>query len=123
MTSAERQARWGHAGGTIELSGSHALIDQVERSLFSIGAVTVRLDSEGGEFLLHPNLLQSVLDLHAHAGVLSLLVRTNEDGSFKARAGSQQTSIDSTEPRAVIAAVHRLLREAGILIPPERANI
>ena len=85
--------------------------------------MTIRLDAEADEFLLHPNLLQSVLDLHARAGVLSLLVRTNEDASFKARAGNQQISIDSAEPRAVIAAVHRLLREAGILIPPERANI
>ena len=123
VTASERQARWGHAGGTLELTGSQALIDQVERSLFSIGAVTIRLDAEADEFLLHPNLLPSVLDLHARAGVLSLLVRAHEDASFKARAGNEQVSIDSAEPRAVIAAVHRLLREAGILIPPERANI
>ncbi len=123
VTSAERQARWGHAGGWVELAGSPEIVDQVERSLFSIGAVIVRLDAEAGEFQLHPNLLQSILDLHARAGVLSLLVRTNEDGSFKARAGNQQISIDSAEPRAVIAAVHHLLREAGISIPSERANI
>ena len=95
----------------------------MERSLFSIGVVTIRIDADADEFLLHPNLLQSVLDLHARAGVLSLLARTNEEVSFKARAGSQQTSIDSAESPPVIAAVHRLLREAGILIPPERANI
>ena len=123
VTPAERQARWMHASGTLELTGSQALIDQVERSLFSIGAVTIRIDADADEFLLHPNLLQSVLDLHARAGILSLLARTNEDESFKARAGSQQTSIDSAESPPVIAAVHRLLREAGILIPPERANI
>ncbi len=123
VTSAERQARWGHAGGWVELEGSPEIVDQVERSLFSIGAVTIRIDSEAGEFQLYPNLLQSVLDLHARAGVLSLLLRTNVDGTFKTRAANQQISIDSAEPRAVIAAVHQLLREIGILIPPEGANI
>jgi sulfate adenylyltransferase subunit 1 len=123
VTSAERQARWGHAGGVLELRGSQMLIDQVERSLFSIGAVVIRLDAEADEILLHPNLLHSILDLHSRAGVVTLLARTTENGSFAARVGDRQISMDSSEPQAVIAAVHGLLREAGTLIPPERANI
>jgi len=123
VTPGERQARWSHAGGALELTGSQSLIDQVERSLFSIGAVSIRLDPEADEFLLHPSLLESILNLHARAGILSLIVRTNQGGNFQARAASQQLSIHSSEPAAIVTAVHRLLREAAILIPPERANI
>jgi len=123
VTSGERQARWGHRGGALELAGPAALIDAVERSLFAAGAVTVRLEADSDEFLVHPNLLESILDLHSRAGILSLVVRTADSETFRTRSGNSQISIESTEPAQVIAAVQRLLREAAIFISSERANL
>ncbi len=59
VTAGEREARWGHRGGVLELSGPAALIDAVERSLFAVGAVTCRIDGESDVFLLEPESLAS----------------------------------------------------------------
>ena len=40
-----RSARWGHRGGLLELIGPSDAIDQIERSLFDLGAVTARVEA------------------------------------------------------------------------------
>ena len=50
VTAGEREARWGHRGGVLELTGPAELIDAVERSLFAVGAVTCRIDAEMRRF-------------------------------------------------------------------------
>ena len=76
VTAGEREARWGHRGAVVELSGSPELIDAVERSLFVVGAALAGIDAESEEFLLHPQLLGLVTSLQSRAGLLSIVVAT-----------------------------------------------
>ena len=52
MTAGEREARWGHRGGVLELKGPEELIDAIERSLFAAGAVPVRIEADDDAFVL-----------------------------------------------------------------------
>jgi sulfate adenylyltransferase subunit 1 len=133
VTAGERQARWGHRGGVVELSGPLELIDAVERSLFSVGAVTSRIDAESEEFLLHPQMLDVMTEHEARSGLLVLLVRVLEDGPLTARVGESTIQVESeqlvdveagaTAPGVVAAAVRRLLEAEGIFIASEGANL
>jgi hypothetical protein len=123
VTAGERQARWGHRGGVLELAGPAAAIDAVERSLFSVGAATSRLDAESEEFLLHPQLLEVITAQQTRAGLLTLLVHTEESGPLKARVGEREIQIDSSEPMQVAAAVRQLLEQTAIFIASEGANL
>jgi len=123
VTAGERQAKWGHRGGVLELSGPAELIDAVERSLFSVGVVTVRVDAESEELLLHPHLLDLVTANQTRAGLLSLLVREKNDGPLVARIEDHEAQVDTTEPLKAVTAVHQLLQEAAIFISTEKANI
>ncbi len=123
VTPGERQARWGHRGGVLELIGPAALIDAVERSLFSVGVVTGRIDAELEEFSLHPQLIVILAEHHTRSGLLSLLVREQENGPLTARIEGHEISIDSAEPATVVAVVHQLLQSAAIFISAEGANI
>jgi hypothetical protein len=133
VTAGERQARWGHRGGVVELTGPVALIDAVERSLFSVGAVTSRIDMENEEFLLHPQMLDVMTEHEVRSGLLVLLVRVLEDGPLTARVGENTIQVESEElvdieagataPAVVVAAVRRLLEAEGIFIASEGANL
>jgi sulfate adenylyltransferase subunit 1 len=123
VTSGERQLRWGHHGGVLELSGPAALIDAIERSLFAIGAVTIRIDTEDEEFLLHPQLQELLLTTQTRSGLLSLLVRIEEDAPLTARAGNEAITLNASDPTRAIAEVHRLLHVANILLSTERLGL
>ncbi len=123
VTAAEREARWGHRGAVVELNGPAEAIDAVERSLFSIGAVPVRLEKDEEAFLLHPGLLPAVAAAHAQAGLLALVTASNEETRLQARAEGRGIATETAEPAHMVAAVHRLLYEAGILISAERAGL
>jgi sulfate adenylyltransferase subunit 1 len=123
VTAGERQSRWGHRGAFVELTGPQVLIDAVERSLFSIGAVTGRLEADNDDFLLHPGLLDAIVRLQTEAGMLSLIVHETEADSLLARTESDQIEVEATEPQHAVAAVHQLLYRSGIFISSERANI
>ena len=121
VSASERQARWGHRGGVLEISGPSELIDAIERSLFAIGAVTARIDAASEEFLLHPQLLELVLAGQTQAGFLSLLVRAQEEDT--ARAGDENIPLDASDFASAIAAVHRLLRASNILVSTEGLDL
>ncbi len=123
VTAGEREARWGHRGGVLELSGPIALIDSIERSLFSVGVVSNRVDAENEVFLLHPGLLEIVTGLQLQAGLLALVVRANESGGLMARVEDQRIELDKCDPIQAVSAVHRLLHSAGVFISPEKAGI
>ncbi len=128
VTAGERQARRGHRGGVVELTGPAELIDAVERSLFSVGAVTSRIDAESEEFLLHPQMLDAMTEHEARLGLLVLLVRVRENGPLTARVGENTIRVESGEPgemspAVAAAAVRRLLEAEGIFIASERANL
>ena len=118
ITAEERAARWGHRGGVLELNGPLKLIDQIERSLFAQGVVTVRLESIDAEVEGHETQLQSVVQ----AGLLALVVTSAEGNTLTARAKNQQVTVNANNADEDIAAVHELLARAGTLLSHESAD-
>ena len=126
VTAGEREARWGHRGAVLELSGPTAWIDSIERSLFIIGVASVRIEADNEDFLLHPNLLEIVTRLQIQSGLLTLIVNANEKGPLIARAEGRQISLDANDPdktAAAVSDVHQLLYETGIFISSEKAGL
>ena len=123
VTPGERQARWGHRGGVLELTGPAELIDAVERSLFSVGVVTSRIEADDDAFLLHPRLLEMVTQIETRSGLLSLVARASEDGRLVARVEGEELKLDASEPMQAVTAVHQLLYSTGIFIPSEKAGL
>jgi sulfate adenylyltransferase subunit 1 len=123
LTAGERDARWGHRGGVVELYGSEQLVDAIERSLFSVGAVTVRVDAASEAFVCHPELLSLVTGQQVQSGLLALVFIKGEDEALTARIDGTTLELDARTPMHAIAAVHQLLHSTGIFISSERANL
>jgi sulfate adenylyltransferase subunit 1 len=123
VTAGEREARWGHRGGVLELSGPATLINAIERSLFTIGVITARVDLEGDFFPLNPLLLETLTSVQTRSGLLTLLVRESESEEFVARVENESMSLDASEPMRVLSAVHQLLHKTGFFVSAERANL
>ncbi len=123
VTAGEREARWGHRGGVLELTGPAELIDAVERSLFSVGAVTSRIDADEPVFRENPQLLDLVTDAQAQAGLIALVVRAAEEDALTASAGGFNVTLDANNRMHAVTEVHRLLRRASIFISSEGANL
>ncbi len=123
VTAGEREARWRHRGGMLELAGPVGLIDAVERSLFAIGAVTCRVDAGEGASLRHLGLLDVVTDLHTQSGFLTILARAGDEGTLTASAGGFEITLDAENRMHAVAAVHELLQRAGIFISSEGADL
>ena len=141
VTAGEREARWGHRGAILELAGPKELIDAVERSLFAAGAVPVRLDADAEVFVLNSGLLETAARLQSEAGLLALVATKSDDGRLRARSEGREVTIDAEPASAesevgdaagesdanrssrAVAAVHRLLRDAGIFISSEKAGL
>ena len=123
VTAGERDARWGHRGGVLELTGPVELLDAVERSLFSAGVVSCRIDADDDAFILHPGLIDIITLTQLQSGLLALVVRVDESGAATARAEGEQIALEATDSNAAIAQVHQLLHTAGIFIPSEKAGL
>jgi sulfate adenylyltransferase large subunit len=123
ITAGEREARWGHRGGALELNGPATLIDAIERSLFTIGVISSRANAESDLFLLHPALLAELAEVQTRSGILTLLVRQNDSDELVARMDNESISVDANEPMRALSAVHQLLNRAGIFVSAERANL
>ena len=123
VTAGEREARWGHRGGVLELAGPAELIDAIERSLFAVGAVTSRTDAGSDAAQFAPGILAALAETQTRSGLISLVARANEEGTLTARAEGSEISLDTGNPMHAVAAVHELLRRVGIFISPERADL
>jgi len=123
VTAGEREARWRHRGGVLELSGSTELIDAVERSLFAVGAVTCRIDAGERASLQHLGLLDVMTDLQTRSGLLTILARSGDEGALAASTGGFEIVVDADNRMHAVAAVHRLLERAGIFISSEGADL
>jgi sulfate adenylyltransferase subunit 1 (EFTu-like GTPase family) len=123
VTAGEREARWGHRGGVLELTGPVALIDAVERSLFAVGAVTCRIDAGEPDFRENPRLLDAVTDVQAQSGLIALVVRAKQEAALKASAGGFEITLDADNRMHAVTEVHQLLRRAGIFISSEGADL
>jgi hypothetical protein len=138
LTAGEKEARWGHRGGVLELNGPKELIDAVERSLFVAGAVPIRIEADDDAFVLHPSLLEIVTTLQVNAGLLTLVVHAGAARTLIARAEGRELIIDPDGVRSAddsddaddakraslaVSAVHQLLHDAGIFISSEMAGL
>jgi sulfate adenylyltransferase large subunit len=123
VTAGEREARWGHRGGVLELSGPAESIDGIERSLFTVGIICVRIDTGDAALQAHPGLLETITRVQIQAGLLALVVRANESDRLTARIEEHEIALDADESMKAASAVHQLLHRAGIFIPSEMAGL
>jgi sulfate adenylyltransferase large subunit len=123
VTAGERDDRWGHRGGVLEVTGPVEILDAVERSLFSVGVVCCRIDADDDAFILHPSLLEIVTRIQFQSGLLALVVRVDESGAATALTEGEQVSLDATDSKKAVAQVHQLLHSAAIFIPSEKAGL
>jgi sulfate adenylyltransferase subunit 1 len=123
VTALERAARWGHRGGVLALNGPAELIDLIERSLFTAGVITQRVNMGDAGITQPPGLLDALVRLQIEAGLLVLQVTANESGQLVARAVGRQVILEDTNRGSVVAAVHQLLHDAAILYDTERVGL
>ncbi len=123
VTAGEREARWRHRGGVLELAGPTELIDAVERSLFAVGAATCRIDAGELSSLEHLGMLDIVTDLQTRSGLLTILARLGDESVLTANAGGFEITLDADNRMHAVASVHQLLQRAGIFISPEGADL
>ncbi|MGB6689406.1 MAG: sulfate adenylyltransferase subunit CysN [Terracidiphilus sp.] len=123
VTAEERAARWGHRGGVLELHGSEQLIDSIERSLFHLGAITLRIENSGPLVAFHAQSVDAVLEAAVRSGLIVLLTDSTGDYTFTARAAGHEISLDVEDTHSAIVAVHRLLAQAGILNSMGKADV
>jgi len=115
VTAGERAVRWGHRGGLLELSGPVAIIDRIERSLFAIGTVTARVDTDDKVFRTRPDLLEMLVKRNVQSGFLTIAAVASTSAQLTVRAGNEQVVLATTDADETIQAVHRLLARTGIL--------
>jgi sulfate adenylyltransferase large subunit len=123
VTAIERAARWGHQGGVLSLTGPARLIDLIERSLFTAGVVTQRINTSEAVIAEHPELLETVARIQVAAGLLVLQVTLNDSEQLVARVRDRQLVLEDTNRSGVVAAVHELLHEAEIIFDTEKAGL
>jgi sulfate adenylyltransferase large subunit len=123
VTAGEREARWGHRGGLLELAGPREMIDAIERSLLAVGAVACRIDASEQAFLKHLGLLDLLTDLQAQSGLVTLVARSSENGTLTASADGSEITLDAGNKMHAVAEVHQLLRRAGIFNSSEMADL
>ncbi len=123
VTAEERLARWGHRGGVLELSGTSEIIDTIERSLFTIGAITSRIATTDAIFASNAGLLDTLIQSHVQSGIIALAVTENESPTLTARVEDRQLTLDVSDSASAITAVHELLAQSGILHVSGKANV
>jgi sulfate adenylyltransferase large subunit len=123
VTAGEREARWGHRGGVLELAGPVTLIDVVERALFAVGIISSRIDANDDLFRSHPNLMEVVTGIQTRSGLLTLVAHASENSKLTARVDGEQITLGATEPMHTVSAIHQLLQRAGIFISSEKAGL
>jgi hypothetical protein len=102
------------------------------------GAVPVRIEADDDAFVLHPRLLEIVTALQVEAGLLALVVNANQSGTLLARVEDKQIVVEldaagdandtddadgAKRAGRAVAAVHRLLHDAGVFISSEMAGL
>ncbi len=123
ITAGERESRWGHRGAVLELTGPVSLIDSIERSLFTVGVISVRLNPDAELFRSNPQLFQTVADLQVKAGFLVLNVRPGDAGILIARSQGQEVILESGETMKAVSAIHQLLHRTGVFTSTEQAGL
>jgi len=115
VSAEERATRWGHRGGALSLSGPAVLIDAIERSLFTVGAVTSRVDVDDSRFADQVRLLDLVVQSNVQSGFIVLAVTATDGDVLVAQVEEQQLILDAEDQNSAVSAVLRLLEQTGIL--------
>lgn len=123
VTAGEREGRWGHRGAVLSVTGPDVIIDALERSLFSAGAVVCRIDADGNDFVCNPALLDAVAPIAAQSGLLALIAHVREGNRLTASVEGAEAALETEDPMQAIAAVHQLLHRAGIFVSSEKAGL
>jgi sulfate adenylyltransferase subunit 1 len=118
VSAEQRTARWGHCGAVLELHGPAQVIDAVERSLFESGAITSRINAID----LSETIIHSVAQSLVQSGLIALVITETESTTLTAQVDELQLTVDAHEAVHAIAAVHRLLTDAGVLHSSRKAN-
>jgi sulfate adenylyltransferase large subunit len=121
VSLAERAARWGHKGGSLELTGPADLIDRIERRLFAQGLATTRIEKDDAAFS-DPEWLDAIVRWNVQSGLLALVVTQAESGRLAAKAGGEELIVDANELDAAFDAVQALLQRAGIVARQESGD-
>ena len=114
VTARERAARWGHRGGVLELNGPAELVDQIERSLFLHGVITVRVDAADPPGGADAELVKHVLKSIVESGLVALAITETDSEDLRARVQNDQIVVNANEGDKAIASVNELLERAGI---------
>jgi sulfate adenylyltransferase subunit 1 len=122
VTAEERIARWGHRGGVLELSGPSEIINTIERALFTMGAITSRIETADAIFAANAGLLDALIQSHIQSGIIALALTENESPTLTARVEDRQFTLDASDPASAITAVHELLVQSGVLHVSGKAN-
>ncbi len=123
VTPGERESRWGHRGAVLELTGPVSLVDSIERSLFTVGVVSVRIDSEVEPYRSSRSLLQTVIDLQTKAGFLVLLRHSGDDSILIAKSEGQEIFLETGETMKAVSTIHQLLHRTGVFTSSEQAGL
>jgi len=118
VTDTERLARWGHRGGVLELNGPAEAIDQIERSLFLRGVITVRIEPGDVPFGAGAGLPGVVAKSISASGLLALVITPAEGDELLARVGEDRIIMNASEAEKAISEITALLERAGICQPP-----
>ena len=107
VTAEERALQWGHTGAHLELTGSTAFADAVERALLGVGAVVFRCDA--GDAHMRQALIAG--------GAIVVTLTVAKDGPFRVQIGAYATTVvtDTDEQGGPVDVVLAFLRESGVL--------
>jgi len=123
VTAGERESRWGHRGAVLELTGPVSVIDSIERSLFTVGVVCLRLNAQAEPFRSNPSLLQTVTELQTKAGFLVIVLHPGDNGILIAKSEAQEIFLESGETMKAVSAIHHLLHRTGVFTSTEQAGL
>ncbi len=123
ITAGEREARWGHGGGVLVLTGPSVLIDAIERSLFAAGVVTCRIDAGEDAVVNTPELIELLTRVATQSGLLAMVVREQNTDTLTARVEGVEIQAESDDVMHALSAVHQLLHSTGVFISTERAGL
>ena len=111
ITADERIASWGHRGALLSLVGTEGALDRIERALFAIGAVTLRVT--------HVDQAEWLVD----AGILLLAMTVEESETLVAGVEGRELSMSSSDVEATAAALLAWLIQSGILRGQEKGRV
>jgi sulfate adenylyltransferase subunit 1 len=123
VTAEERIARWGHRGVVLELKGQEEIINTIERSLFTAGVITSRIETEDNLIKIHVDLLEALIQSQVQSGFIALVVTESEVPTLTARVEDRQLTLDASDPASAITAVHELLVQSGVLHASGKGSI